>query len=147
LHSPAVGLICTFLLLCLLSTNFYLNLRHQLSPVRTGVLLTLRVAALAVLVPMLFEPVVRYDSIPHPDRPLLVLVDTSGSMSVPDAPNGPTRLQSVWQALRPQLDRLQHYFVPSYFTFDNRVRPLKRADELASLQADGASTDLVAAVT
>src|SRR5947209_14921703 len=46
LHSPMVGVVWTFLLLSLLSTAFYLNLRRQLSFVRTTTLLTIRVAAL-----------------------------------------------------------------------------------------------------
>jgi uncharacterized membrane protein len=147
LHSPKVGLVWTFLLLSILSVAFYLNLRPQLSPSRTSVLLAARIAALALLVPMLFEPVVRYISQPRPERPLLFLVDASGSMSFPDAQNGPTRMQSIWQGLRPQVDKIQQHFIPGYFAFDNRFRELKRAEELATLQADGKSTDIVGAVT
>ena len=57
LHDGRVGLAWTFALLSLLSAAFYLNLREQLSVGRTGVLLGMRIVALAVLVPMLFEPV------------------------------------------------------------------------------------------
>jgi uncharacterized membrane protein len=147
LHSPMVGLVWTFSLLSLLSTTFYLNLREQLTVARTSVLLTMRIAALALLVPMLFEPVVRFISIPKPERPLLFLIDTSGSMSFPDAQNGPTRLQSVWQALRPQLETIRTHFVPTYFTFDSSTRELKTPEDLARLQADGKSTDIVDGVT
>ena len=146
LHQPTLGLIWTFTLLSILSTTFYLNLRDQLSLTRTIVLLSMRIAALALLVPMLFEPVVRFISVPRPERPLAFLIDTSGSMSFPDAQNGPTRIQAVWQALRPQLDAINQHFVPSYFTFDSSVRPLKSPDELARLQADGKSTDIVNAI-
>jgi uncharacterized membrane protein len=107
----------------------------------------MRIAALAILVPMLFEPVVRFISIPRPERPLMFLIDTSGSMSFPDAQNGPTRIQAVWQALRPELDSINQHFVPSYFTFDSSCRDLKSPDELARISADGKSTDIVDAVT
>jgi uncharacterized membrane protein len=147
LHRPAVGLVWTFTLLSILSATFYLNLRDQLNLTRTSILLGMRIAALALLVPMLFEPVIRFVSVPRPERPLSFLIDTSGSMSFPDAQNGPTRIQAVWQALRPQLDAINQHFVPSYFTFDSSLRPLKSPDELARLQADGKSTDIVTAIT
>ncbi len=147
LHDGRVGCIWTFVLLSLLSAAFYLNLREQLSLTKTGVLLAMRVLALAVLVPMLFEPVVRYVSRPRPERPLLFVIDTSGSMSVPDAANGPTRIQSVWQALRPQLPTIAEHFVPSYFTFDSAFRSLDKPEQLARTEADGKSTDIVRGVS
>jgi uncharacterized membrane protein len=147
LHVAKVGLVWTFTLLSLLSATFYLNLRQQLSVTRTGMLLCMRIVALALLVPMLFEPVLRFVSRPKPERPLLVLVDTSGSMSFPDVQNGPTRLQSVWQALRPLLPRIDEHFIPCYFTFDSSARDLKGSQQLAALQADGKSTDVVGGVS
>ena len=143
LHQPMVGLVWTFCLLSILSTVFYLNLREQLSSVRTASLLALRLVALFLLVPMLFEPVVRFVSHPKPQRQLIFLIDTSGSMSVPDVQNGPTRIQSVWQALGPQLEKIDEHFVPSFFTFDNGFRELKKTGDLATLTADGKSTDIV----
>ena len=147
LHDGRVGCVWTFALLSVLSTAFYLNLRDQLSVTRTGVLLGMRVVALAVLVPMLFEPVVRYVSRPRPERPLLFLVDTSGSMSIPDAANGPTRIQSVWQALRPELPTIAGHFVPSYYTFDTGFKVLAKPDDLARVTADGQATDVVNGVS
>ncbi len=143
LHQPMVGLIWTFCLLSILSAVFYLNLREKLGPGRTASLLGLRLAALVLLVPMLFEPVVRFVSHPRPQRQLIFLIDTSGSMSVPDVQNGPTRLQSVWQALGPQLDKIDEHFVPGFFTFDSGFRELKKPGDLATLSADGKSTDIV----
>ncbi|MDB5174662.1 MAG: hypothetical protein JWN51_3435, partial [Phycisphaerales bacterium] len=105
-------------------------------------LLALRVVALALLVPMLFEPVLRYVSHRNPERPILFLVDTSGSMSFPDVQNGPTRIQSVWQTLSPELDRIKTHFVPRYYTFATGFQELKNADELSKVAADGKSTDI-----
>jgi uncharacterized membrane protein len=146
LHRPGVGLVWTFSLLSIVSATFYLHLRDQLSAGRTGVLLGMRITALAFLVPMLFEPVVRFISIPKPERPLVFLIDTSGSMSFPDTQNGPTRLQSVYQALRPEMETINQHFVPSFFTFDISARLLKSPEELGHLQADGQSTDIVGAI-
>ncbi len=147
LHSPAPGLIWTFSILLLLSITFYLNQREQLSGKRMGALLGMRVASLALLTPMLFEPVVRFISHPKPERPLVLLVDTSGSMSFPDVQNGPTRIQSVWQALRPQIDRINEHFVPRYFAFDSNTREIIKPQELAVMEANGKSTDIVGAVS
>jgi uncharacterized membrane protein len=146
LHNAKLGIVWTFLLLSMLSATFYLNLRGQLSAGRTALLLGMRIVALAMIVPMLFEPVWRYVTIPPPDRPLVFLIDTSGSMSVPDVQNGPTRLQSVYQALHPEIDNIRTHFVPQYFTFDSTTRDLKSPDDLAKMQADGKSTDIVQAV-
>jgi len=147
LHRPAVGMVWTFILLSLLSATFYLNLQPQLGTRRTGTLLALRVIALAMLVPMLFEPVIRYVSRPKPERPLLILVDTSGSMSFPDQQNGPTRLQSVWRTLSPQLQHIGDHFIPHIYTFSTDFKELTTADELAVLQADGKATDLVGGIS
>jgi uncharacterized membrane protein len=147
LHSASVGLFWTFALMSILSIVFYLNLRERLGGRRMGMLLAMRIGALAVLVPMLFEPVVRYVSRRKPERPLIILVDTSGSMSFPDVPNGPSRLQAVWQSLSGQLDRIDEHFVPSYFTFDSGVREQKDPVALTTAQADGKATDIVNGVT
>src|SRR5690242_7642623 len=146
MHTPIVGMVWTFALLSILSATFYLNLQSQLGFTRTGILLGTRVIALAMLVPMLFEPVVRYVSRPKPERPLLFLIDTSGSMSFPDIQNGPTRLQSVWQTLRPQLAKINEHFIPQYFAFDTAVTLLQKPEELATKQADGKATDIVGGI-
>jgi len=146
LQTPWVGLFWTFVVLCLLSATFYLNLTRHLSPRKLAVLLAMRLLALALLVPMFFEPVLRIVTRPRPDVPLLFLIDVSGSMSVPDVQNGPTRLQSVWQTLRPQIPRIEEHFVPRYFVFSNDVEELKKADELARRPADGKSTDIGGAI-
>jgi uncharacterized membrane protein len=146
LHSPLVGLFWTFALLCLVAAIFYLNLRPQVGGGRTSILLILRIAALALLVAMLFEPVLRFESATAPRRPLMVMIDASGSMSYADIPNGPTRIQTAWQALRPQMAHIEEHYVPQFFTFSTDVQPLKRPEDLESMVADGKATDIVGAV-
>jgi uncharacterized membrane protein len=146
LHSPWVGLVWTLVILSLLSITFYLNLLPQLGSGKTAMLLGMRLVALVVLVPMLFEPVLRYVSRPKPERPLLFLVDASGSMSFPDVQNGPTRVQSVWQTIRPQLVKINDHFIPQFFTFATSVDPIEQAEDLSAVEAKGQATDLVKAV-
>jgi uncharacterized membrane protein len=143
LRSPKVGVVWTLALLCILSATFYLNLRNQLSAGRWRTLLGMRFVALALLVPMLFEPVIRFVARPRPEKPLIFLIDSSASMSFPDVQNGPTRLQSVWQALRGQLPGVREHFVPSFYTFADGFAELKSAEQLGSVTPDGKNTDIV----
>lgn len=146
LPTPLVGMIWTFLILALVCVEFYRRLLEPLGPARTAGLMGLRLIAIALLVPMLFEPVIRFVSRPKPQRPLLVLIDTSGSMSVPDVQNGPTRLESVVRMLLPKTGLLADHFVPTYFRFDATTRKLDSTAALPALVADGPATDLVGAV-
>ncbi len=141
-RNARVGLGWTFAVLSLLSAAFYLELADRLGNRKMVTLLILRIIALAMAVPMLFEPVLRYISHRNPERPLLLLVDTSGSMSFPDVQNGPTRVQSVWQTIAPQLERVNARFVPRFFTFATGFDELKKADDLSKISADGRSTDI-----
>ena len=43
-------------------------------------------------------------------------------MSFPDIQNGPTRLQSVWQAIRPEAAKINEHFKPTYLTFDSATQ-------------------------
>ncbi len=140
IHSARVGFFWTFAALAILAATFYLELMDRLGAGRTCALLAIRVAALAAAVPMLFEPGCRYTQQPRPERPVLFCVDTSGSMSFPDTQNGPTRIQSVWQTLSPQLSRIDDHFVPRFFTFSTGLDELKDPRELAGAsrrQGDG----------
>src|SRR5262245_8166119 len=80
LHSPRVGLVWTYIMLADLSATFYLNLSTQLGTKKMATLLSMRLVALLLLVPMLFEPVIRYIARPTPEKPLVFLLDNSGSM-------------------------------------------------------------------
>lgn len=146
LRTRFVGMGWTFILLVLLSGTFYLNLLPQLGLMRMGTLLSMRTVALGMLVAMLFDPILRWISVPKPERPMLFLVDASGSMSIPDVQNGPTRMQSVYQTLRPQLPRIKNHFVPQFFSFATAMNDIKNPEDYARLSPDGKATDIVAGV-
>lgn len=146
IHSARTGLFWTFILLVLLSAAFYLRLLDRLPLPRAIVLFTIRVAVLAVAVPMLFQPGCRYISTPKPQRPIFFCIDTSGSMSFPDVQNGPSRIQSIWQAIEPQLATIRNHLVPRFFTFSTGLDEMKKADELSTVRADGPATDIADAL-
>ena len=146
LRRPGVGLVWTFILLATVSTCYYLDLRQTLTPRRIAVLLTLRVAALLLAVPMLFEPVLRLVTRRAPDQPLVVMIDTSASMSVPDRQNGPTRLQAVEQVLLSQGKRIDERFKPIFYTFAGSADRLADVKRLGGVAPDGQATDITQAV-
>jgi len=147
IRQPTVGLVWTTLLLLLVSVSQYLELRSKLAMPKIAMLLSFRTLALILAVPMLFEPVLRFTSRKDPDRPLVMLIDGSGSMSVPDVQNGPTRMQSIAQALAGQWKPVTQAFEPRVIPFAMQTpAEIDRPQQLASLNADGQATDLAAAV-
>ncbi len=147
LRLPVVGLVWTIILLLIVSISQYAELKSKLSNRKVTILLVLRTLALVLAVPMLFEPVLRFTSRKAPDRPLILLVDASGSMSVPDVQNGPTRMQSVSQSLAGQWKQMTDRFKPQIIPFSAQKEvEIDRPQQLAAVVADGQSTDIVAAV-
>lgn len=142
-----IGLWWTFIVLVVLSAVFYLNLLPKLGAVRTAILLTLRVLALALIVLMLFSPRLIYTKKSPPQQQLIVVVDTSGSMSFPDIQNGPTRMQSVWRVLKPQLTKINDHFIPEFHTFDTAFRDIKNPEEFAAISPNGQATDVALALS
>ena len=148
LRTPTVGLVWTLVMLLLATLSQYRQLRARLTRPRIAILVALRTLALLLAVPMLFEPVLRFTSRKDPDRPLVLLVDGSGSMSVPDVQNGPSRIAAVAQALQQQWPAITARFKPSIQVFGaTNPRTAKAPSDLASVTADGPATDLVAAVS
>lgn len=148
LRHPWVGLFWTTGILILLSWIQYQDLKTRLSQAQLRWLILLRVVALVLAVPMLFEPVLRWNTRRAPDRPLVLLVDVSGSMSVADAQNGPTRIQSVVQTLSRRWEWISERFKPVIIPFSasGKAVPVDTPQRLSSIQLNGSSTDLVAAV-
>jgi uncharacterized membrane protein len=147
LRLPLIGVVWTTLLLLIVSYSQYIELRSKLSSRKIAILLSLRAVALVLAVPMLFEPVLRFTTRKDPDRPLMLIVDASGSMSVPDVQNGPTRMQSVSQALNGPWKAMTDRFRPQILVFSaSSDQSVARPQQLAAISPDGQSTDIVSAV-
>lgn len=145
-RTPPLGLLWTTAAMVLLGVSFYLRQADRLGRRRMIALVSLRSVALVLAVPMLFEPVLRLTTSRDPERPLVLLIDRSGSMSVPDVQGGPTRLQAAWQALRPNLERLQRHFAVSVIAFGAKPQPLETLPEIADLQPADPATDIASAI-
>ena len=146
LHRPTAGMVWTIICLALVTYVMYGGMLSTMGARRGGMLLGLRVALMALLTLMLFEPVLRFTKSQPPDRPLYLVVDATGSMSVPDVQNGPSRIQAVWETVRGSIPALQERFDVRVRTFGQEMRKLDKPDELAQVAADGKSTDLVSAI-
>jgi hypothetical protein len=115
-------------------------LRKKVRPRWVAVLAGLRLAILGTVLLILLQPVVSYTQTAVPLPEVLVMVDTSQSMSQPGGTGG-TRLAEVLAALD-QGDfsaALRSRFRPRWFRFDATATPLAAGD-LAGLKADGETT-------
>ncbi len=107
----------------------------------------LRLLAFALIVAFLTNPTILLQTLQKIPFPLAVLLDTSGSMSLPAASSGDvTRLQQGLEVLlgeSPQvLQDLARDFDVRLYRLDEHVHPVTRED-LTSVSADGRATNLM----
>lgn len=116
--------------------------------VRWGLCL-LRAVAYGLVLGMLLNPALLIQKVLQILPPLVVMVDTSGSMALSD-PGKPSRLQQVRDYLRsgasPALAALEQHYQVKLYQFDDTVRALPTA-RLADVQMGGRSTDILGALT
>src|SRR6266571_80562 len=125
------------------------DLRQRVSvPVRWDLCLLRAVAYLLVL-GMLLNPALLIQKVLQILPPLVVMVDTSGSMALSD-PGKPSRLQQVQDYLHrgehAALAALGQHYQLKLYQFDDTARALS-ADRLADVQVGGRSTDLLGSLT
>lgn len=116
---------------------------------RRLLLLTLRLIAIALVILIFTQPALALLNVIPIKTRVLILVDTSLSMSLPVTAGGPSRISSVTKALG-ELDvgGLRETFDLEIYGFDSGLRPmdasiLNRAKEPASM---GRGTDIMAAL-
>ena len=147
MRNPWLAIVLTSLLAAGAIWLFYQRVYQFLGRGRMFTLFTLRVTGIVFLVLLLFKPVIAWINIPHHVGTLGIVLDASGSMSVSDQPNEPSRyLQSVLgaQILERQL---KHHFKLLYFAYDGvHNAPLTAARDLSAIAPDGKETDLPTAI-
>src|SRR3989454_9698612 len=134
-----------FVLLLLLQWR---DLRQRVArPVRWGLCLLRAVAYLLVL-GMLLNPALLIQKVLQILPPLVVMVDTSGSMALSE-PGKPSRLQQVRDYLHsgehPALAALAQHYQLKLYQFDETARAVP-VERLEDLQAGGKSTDILGAL-
>lgn len=99
----------------------------SLAPRRKRILLGLRLLAVAMIVVALLRPAIVYTDTTQQSAAILLLLDKSRSMSVPDAVNGRTRWEALRQTVenaRGQLAELGGRFEVKAYTFDVTLQPV-----------------------
>jgi hypothetical protein len=104
----------------------YRQQARALTPARRRVLLTVKLASLAVLAFALFRPAVQYTQTDENSVQLLIATDVSRSMNTPDGSAGKTRFEAARQDLERFAERwktLGQTMEVRRFEFDRELRP------------------------
>lgn len=144
-YQPSFWVILALLALLVLIALGYRRTASPLSRKWHALLLGLRLLCLGVLLFCLMEPTLSVSTVVSQKSAVLVLVDDSESMSIPDAPERQARVEQVraWLGAPAQtgslLQRLQENFRVETFRFSRNVEPLPHTTEL---RGQGKSTNL-----
>ena len=141
----------TLLVLLLVLATAYLIYRKPISPVQPRlrfVLAFLKFAALVLIILCLAEPFISITSIVPKKSSVLILVDDSASMGIPDGDNRQKRRDAIaiWLGDDEQAgvsQALEENFNVLTYRFSETVAPLTAPDELT---ANGKATDLARAL-
>jgi uncharacterized membrane protein len=125
---------------------FYYRAYGSLRRGQWQLLLGLRIVAIVIVVLLLFRPVFSYQ-LTYQEKPaLVVLIDTSASMSVADGVSGVPRIELARQQVERWYARLAEDFAVHLMQFSDRAMPLHDQSQLATLAANGRSTSLSTAL-
>ncbi len=138
---PLVALLL-FALIPALVWLLYRRTTREISPRWKTLLITLRSAALMILLLMLMRPVITTFEVNPQETWLAVLVDDSASMQIADAAGGSTRQQAVASALYGEdgiLSSLAERYQVRTFAFGQSLR---RINDQAEFSADANASSL-----
>lgn len=130
----------------LLTGIFYRRAFSMLRPRQRRILLALRILAIAVVVLLLFRPVLTYRKSLDESPALIFLLDRSSSMSICDDSSGAARFDQARARLEAWWPRLNADFTPHLLEFAERAEPLDELSQLAGLTPDGKATSLSGAL-
>jgi len=104
---------------------FYLRVFRWLGRVPMAALLAMRVAAILLLVLLIFKPVLSFEETLQHRTDLHVLVDASRSMSVSDWPDTPHRMSLAVRQVQEYLERLEKAFRVHLHWFDTKAHDVE----------------------
>ena len=108
-----------------------LVLRERVAGPRRAALVVLRIGVIVLIILAMLRPTLIYTEVSRQSATLIVLIDGSRSMSVPDAVGGRTRWESLIRSLaaaEPALAELAEDFELKAYAFDSNARPLEVRD-------------------
>jgi len=125
---------------------FYYRAFGTLKRAQWQTLLALRIAAILVLILLLFRPVFSYHKQSELRPALILLMDTSASMSISDGPTGASRFNQVRGEVQKWCEKLKDDFALHLVEFAENPRELESVEELAMLAPTGKSTSISGAL-
>jgi uncharacterized membrane protein len=131
----------------LLAGAFYYRAFGTLPARQWRTLLMLRVAAILLVVMLLFHPVLSYQDVFTEKPTLIFLLDTSASMSIADDATGVTRFNQARDKLEKWCAKLRNEFRLLPMAFAERAEVLAGPQELPALTPTGKATSLVRALS
>jgi uncharacterized membrane protein len=130
----------------LLTGVFYYRAFRTLRTSQWGSLLALRVAAILLVVLLLFRPVFSYQNELSEKPALIFLLDTSASMSIADDASGVTRFNQARGKLQKWCEKLKDDFRLVPIAFAEQAEALRGPEELPALTPTGKATSLLRAL-
>jgi len=125
-----------------LAGAFYRRAFRRLPAGRWRVLFGLRTAAIALVVLLIFRPVLSMEKEEVRRRSVIMLVDVSASMATADDATGMSRFEQARVRVLDWAGKLARDFDVHLFAFADRATPLEHAGDLARIKPDGQATSL-----
>jgi len=142
-----IAALFTFAIAALAIWLFYKRVYQVLGRRRILWLFGLRLAGMAFILLLMFQPVLAWITVPHNMPTLGIMIDASGSMSVNDRPNEPSRYLLSVQAAHMLIHDLKGHFAIKCFAYDGiHNAPLTSAAQWTAIAPDGKQTDLPKAI-
>jgi uncharacterized membrane protein len=130
----------------LLTWFFYNRAFDALGTKRRPALPILRIAAILLVVLLLFQPAVNYQRTLSERPAMVLLLDRSASMGISDDASGVARFDEARQKLARWIEKLRDDFRLLPIAFAQRATPLEDVHGFSTLTADGTATSIVRAL-
>ena len=130
-----------------LTAAFYYRAFGSLKPRQRHTLLALRIAAIIVVVLLLFRPVFCYQNELTEKPALIFMLDASSSMSIADDATGVSRFNQARNKLEKWCEKLKDDFRLSLISFAEQPESLEGPANLPGLAATGKATSLLRALS
>jgi uncharacterized membrane protein len=146
-RETVIAVLFTFAIAALAVWLFYQRVYQVLGKRRILSLFGLRLAGMVLILLLMFQPVLAWITVPHHQPGLGIMIDASGSMSVNDQPNEPSRYLLSVQAAHMLIHDLKGRFAIKCFAYDGiHHAPLPGPAAWTTIAPDGKETDLPTAI-
>jgi len=140
--ASVISLVLVLLVAAGLVGIFYYRKFGELKRGRWQLLLILRLLAIAIVVLLLFRPVVHFYREEQQKPTVVFLLDTSASMKIADDVSGIPRFTQARDKILVWADRLKDHFAVQVIPFAERAGDTVSLNQLGALAPDGPATSL-----